>query len=87
MLAAVPAGGEAKEHRLEFSGGIFWLRVSGSGLTLLDVVAKEPFGVDNVYSEPGWVRVRFRADTARQEIIAEFLPDGRTRVSVTTALL
>ncbi len=84
MLPAVAAGGEVVEHRLEFNGGILWLRISSSGLTLLDVVAKQPFGVDNVNSEQDRVRVRFRSDQAREEILAEFLVDGRTRVTSTT---
>ncbi|MFN0028159.1 MAG: hypothetical protein ACKV2O_13410 [Acidimicrobiales bacterium] len=87
VLPAVPDGGDVVDHRLEFSGGILWLRVSPTGLTLLDVVAKAPFGVDNVNSDQTQVQVRFRSDAARQEILADFQSDGRTKVTVTNGSL
>ena len=81
VLEAAKAGDAGTEHRLEFAGGIVVLRVTANGLTLLDVVAKDPCRLDGVETEAQGLLIRFTSAIGRQNIRAVFHDDGRTTVT------
>ncbi len=81
VLEAARAGDAGTEHRLEFAGGIVVLRVTANGLTLLDVVAKDPYRLDGVKTEAEGLSIRFTSAIGDQNIRAVFHYDGRTTVT------
>ena len=81
VLEAARAGDAGTEHRLEFAGGIVVLRVTANGLTLLDVVAKDPYRLDGMETEAEGLSIRFSSAIGSQNIRAVFHDDGRTTVT------
>lgn len=81
VLEAAKAGDAGTEHRLEFAGGIVVLRVTANGLTLLDVVAKDPYRLDGMETEAQGLSIRFTSAIGGQNIRAVFHDDGRTTVT------